>query len=122
MTMWPGGVRFYALLAVIALVLALPFVLRPPGCSSDAPVIRGMGTDQLVIITPHLEAVRRKFGRAFTQWYARNYHRSVSIEYLVFGGGEIVKYLQAGEAAYRRSGTYSVDVVWGGSDSMFNDV
>ena len=72
-------------------------------------------------MTPHLETVRRKFDRAFAAWYANKYHRGVSIEYLSFGGGEIVKFFQASEAAYERTGTYNVDLVWGGSDSLFSD-
>ena len=72
-------------------------------------------------MTPHLETVRRKFGEAFAAWYADTYHRGLNIEYLSFGGGEIVKFFQASEAIYERSGTYNVDVVWGGSDSLFSD-
>lgn len=118
----------FVLLALVLLVLALPFIsrslqssarleqLRPP------EVARSAASDSLVIITPQLEAARRKFANAFAQWYARKYHRTVSIEYLIFGGGEIVKYFQASEATYQGSGTYNIDVVWGGSDSMFNDV
>jgi ABC-type Fe3+ transport system substrate-binding protein len=72
-------------------------------------------------MTPHLETVRRKFGEAFAAWYASTYHRGINIEYLSFGGGEIVKFFQASEATYERSGTYNVDLVWGGSDSLFSD-
>lgn len=108
-------------LVLVVLVLMLPFGFRsllvraPPVAGRDGPA------DQLVIITPHLEAVRRKFDRAFAAWYAGNYHRGVNIEYLSFGGGEIVKFFQASEVTYQRSGTYNVDLVWGGSDSLFSD-
>src|SRR5262249_49324944 len=85
-------------------------------------VPRAAVTDRLVIITPHLEAVRRKFATAFAAWYARKYHRPVSVEYLSFGGGEIIRFFQASEAGYARSGSYQADLVWGVSDSMFNDV
>jgi len=114
--------RAYVLLLLVLLVLALPFIFRRPA-NSDQPVVARAGpSDALVIITPHLEAVRRKFGNAFSQWYAQKYHRAVSIEYLGFGGGDIIRFFQASEAAYQRSGTYNIDIVWGGSDSMFNDV
>jgi ABC-type Fe3+ transport system substrate-binding protein len=110
------------LLLLVLLVLTLPFMFRVLTTTDQPEVTHSTPSDQLVIMTPHLEAVRRKFERAFSQWYARKYHRAVSIEYLSFGGGEIIKFLQAGEAAFNRSGTYNIDMVWGGSDSMFNDV
>jgi iron(III) transport system substrate-binding protein len=114
--------RAYVLLLLVVLVVTLPFIFRRPANSDQvAPTPTG-ASDQLVIITPHLEAVRRKFGRAFSQWYSRKYHRAVSIEYLNYGGGDIIRFFQASEATYQRSGTYNVDIVWGGSDSMFNDV
>lgn len=121
MRSWGGAARPVLLLLVL-LVLALPFIFRKPADSDQPPVARPGAADPLVIITPHLEAVRRKFGKAFSQWYAQKYHRAVSIEYLSFGGGDIIRFFQASEAAYQRSGTYNIDIVWGGSDSMFNDV
>jgi iron(III) transport system substrate-binding protein len=114
--------RAYVLLLLVLLVLTLPFIFRRP-MNSDRPAVAQPGAaDPLVIITPQLEPVRRKFGTAFSRWYTQTYHRTVSIEYLSYGGGDIVKFLQASEAAYQRSRTYNIDVVWGGSDSMFNDV
>lgn len=105
-------------------VIALPFLAR--GVRNSPPTLpaetSSIGADQLVIITPHLEAVRRKFKAGFARWYVARYHRPVEVEFLVYGGGEIVRFFQASEAAFARTGTYNVDVVWGGSDSMFNDV
>jgi ABC-type Fe3+ transport system substrate-binding protein len=116
-------VPLFVLLALVVLILALPFLLRAPHTSNEPSALPRMAiTDQLVIISPHLEAVRRKFDRAFARWYAQTYHRGVDIEYLSYTGGEIIRYFQASEAVYQRSGTYNVDIVWGGSDSMFNDV
>lgn len=117
------GSRF-VLLSLVAVMLALPFIARVLKPSDRTELTRpgADAQDQLVIVTPQLEVVRRKFGTAFSQWYARKFHRTVSIEYLSFGGGEIVRLFQAGEAAFRRSGTYNIDIVWGGSDAVFNDV
>jgi ABC-type Fe3+ transport system substrate-binding protein len=112
----------YVLALLVLLVLTLPFIFRGVTTMSPREVVRSGPADQLVIMTPHLETVRRKFDRAFSAWYARKYQRAVSIEYLTFQGGEIVKFFQASEVAYSRSGTYNVDLVWGGSDSMFTDV
>jgi ABC-type Fe3+ transport system substrate-binding protein len=109
------------LLVLVILVLLLPFIFRSLLMTAPRVAVRSGPADQLVIMTPHLETVRRKFDRAFAAWYANKYHRGVSIEYLSFGGGEIVKFFQASEAAYERTGTYNVDLVWGGSDSLFSD-
>ena len=109
------------LLALIVLVLMLPFALRSLLVTQPLVAARWGPADHLVIITPHLETVRRKFDMAFAAWYAGKYHRGVNIEYLSFGGGEIVKFFQASEVTYERSGTHNVDLVWGGSDSLFSD-
>src|SRR3954469_19343039 len=109
------------LLVLVILVLLLPFIFRSLLTTAPQVAVRSGPIDQLVIMTPNLEPVRRKFGRAFSAWYLNKYHRGVSIEYLSFGGGEIVKFFQASEAAYERTGTYNVDLVWGGSDSLFSD-
>jgi iron(III) transport system substrate-binding protein len=114
------GIR--VLLLLVILVLLLPFIFRSLLITAPRVAARSGPRDQLVIMTPHLETVRRKFDRAFRAWYASRYHRDVSIEYLSYGGGEIVKFFQASDAAYRRSGTYDVDLVWGGSDSLFSEV
>ncbi|MFL6602168.1 MAG: ABC transporter substrate-binding protein [Steroidobacteraceae bacterium] len=120
MKSWSARARAYGLLVLVALVVAVPFVFRR---ASEQLALTHPGTsDSLVIITPHLEAVRRKFGNAFSQWYAQKYHRAVNIEYLSFGGGDIIRFFQASETVYQRTGTYNVDILWGGSDSMFNDV
>lgn len=109
------------LLLLVILVLMLPFIFRSLLDTAPRPTARPGPADQLVIITPNLEAVRRKFDKAFAAWYAGRYHRGVHIEYLSFGGGEIVKFFQASEVTYQRYGTYNVDLVWGGSDSLFSD-
>jgi iron(III) transport system substrate-binding protein len=114
-----GGTR--VLLVLVLLVLCLPFIFRALTTQAPPVVVQSGPADQLVVMTPHLETVRRKFDEAFSAWYAGKFHRGVSIEYLSYGGGEIVKFLQASEAAYERSGTYNIDIVWGGSDSLFSD-
>src|SRR3569832_703204 len=109
------------LLVLVILVLMLPFVFRSLLVTPPRLAVQSGPADQLVIITPQLETVRRKFDRAFAAWYAGKYHRGVHIEYLSFGGGEIVKFFQASEVTYKRYGTYNVDLVWGGSDSLFSE-
>jgi iron(III) transport system substrate-binding protein len=111
----------HVLALLVLVVLILPFIFRGVTTSGGREVVRAGPADTLIIMTPHLETIRRKFAGAFSEWYAHKYHRAVSIEYLSYQGGEIVRFLQASEASYKRSGTYNIDLVWGGSDSMFTD-
>ncbi|MDA0322892.1 MAG: extracellular solute-binding protein [Verrucomicrobia bacterium] len=84
--------RNVVILLVAGLVVALPFVLRREepvsAWSSDDPV--------LVIISPHNEAIRYEFGRAFSKWHHEHYATPVKVDWRVIGGTtEIMRYLGA---------------------------
>jgi ABC-type Fe3+ transport system substrate-binding protein len=54
------------------------------------------GDPVLVIISPHNEAIRREFGRAFSDWHARRHGRPVKVDWRNIGGTtEIMRYLAA---------------------------
>lgn len=77
------------ILALIAVVV-LPFALRP----EKAAV--GKADDALVIITPHNEAIRHEFGRAFAVWYQARTGRTVAVDWRVIGGtSEIARFLES---------------------------
>jgi ABC-type Fe3+ transport system substrate-binding protein len=112
----------YGLILALLLVLLVPLIRYG---QRDGPkrqrAARG-AVQHLVIVTPHLEAVRRKFSTAFVAWYAQEYHQAVEVDFLNYGGGsEIVKFFQTSRATYEKLGTYEVDLVWGGSDFLFNE-
>jgi iron(III) transport system substrate-binding protein len=117
-----GWLRRYALLGAFLLVLLAPlFRHEDELVRFRQPKSRGE-LEHLVIVTPHLEAVRRKFSAAFSAWYAANYHKAVEVDFLNYGGGsEIVKFFQTSRATFERLGTYEVDLVWGGSDFLFSE-
>lgn len=78
------------ILSALVLVLALPFVLRP------AKVVEGPADAALVIITPHNEALRSEFGRAFQRHYLAKTGRRVAVDWRVIGGtSEITRYLES---------------------------
>ena len=84
------------LLIVLALVtiLALPFVLKP----KDS--LLGQADETLVIITPHIEAIRYEYARGFRDWYKTQTGRTVRIDWRVPGGTtEIARYLAGGYQA-----------------------
>src|SRR6185437_15329778 len=119
-----GWLRRYALLAAFLLVLLVPLFRHgdgAPAVASRGPAVSGQ-VGHLVIVTPHLEAVRRKFSTAFAAWYAANYHAPVEVDFLNYGGGsEIVKFFQTSRPTFEKLGTYEVDLVWGGSDFLFTE-
>lgn len=132
----PGGgaparraslMRQYALLFLFLLLLLVPLFphgVPPSGAigTPHGPSGRSAGAEHLVIVTPHLEAVRRKFSIAFSNWYAATYHEPVEVDFLNYGGGsEIVKFFQASRPTFEKLGTYEVDLVWGGSDFLFHE-
>lgn len=83
-------------LALLLAILALPFLARP---RAARPVSQGTGAETLVIITPHNEAIRHEFTRAFTDLMARR-GRRVQLDWRSPGGSsEINRVLAADYAA-----------------------
>lgn len=81
------------ILAACALVVGLPFLLQPRREASDWRP----GDPELVIVSPHNEAIRREFAVAFSRWHRERYGRPVRVDWRAIGGTtEIMRYL-AGE-------------------------
>jgi ABC-type Fe3+ transport system substrate-binding protein len=77
------------LLLLLAVVLALPFALRPKAEFS------GRADDTVVIISPHNEAIRYEFEAAFREAYHRRTGRTVALDWRLIGGtSEITRYLE----------------------------
>jgi ABC-type Fe3+ transport system substrate-binding protein len=76
-------------LAAMAVVIAVPFALKPKdNLLADAD-------DSLVIVSPHNEAIRYEFSRAFAEHYKRKTGRSVRLDWRLPGGtSEIARYLK----------------------------
>src|SRR5258708_264660 len=84
-------------LFLLGVVLAVPFLFRQSEGGSNS------AEDELVIISPHNEAIRFEFTRAFADYYRRATGRSVHIDWRLPGGTtEIVRYLNSEvEASFR---------------------
>lgn len=96
------------LLLALVVTVALPFVLRPKK-SEGRPV-----DEVLVIVTPHNEAIRFEFGRAFERWYQEKTGRHIVIDWRALGGtSEIARYLE-GEyvASFQRRWTGVLGREW----------
>ncbi len=95
--------RLLLILAVLAAVIGVPFALKPKQS------LLANADDTLVIISPHLEAIRYEFSRAFGEYYQAKTGRTVRIDWRIVGGtSEIARYLQ-GEYynAFKREWTSS---------------
>ena len=81
--------RIFAVFGAIALVVAIPFALKPQ------ENLLGPADDTLVLVSPHNEAIRYEFTRAFAAYYKSKTGRTVCLDWRSPGGGsEIARYLQ----------------------------
>lgn len=83
--------RILPVLAALALVLAVPFLLKP------RQNLLANADETLVIISPHNEAVRHEFTVAFTRHYQNKTGRSIRIDWRLPGGTSEISRFLAGE-------------------------
>jgi ABC-type Fe3+ transport system substrate-binding protein len=96
------------LLIALAVVLALPFGLRParhPPARAD---------DTVVVITSHNEAIRREIASGFAGWYRARTGRSIVVDWRVIGGtSEIARFLAAAyDASFELHWTRTLGQPW----------
>ncbi len=97
--------NFFIVLALVAIV-GLPFLLRP----KDS--LLAEADETLVIITPHIEAIRYEYARGFRDWYKARTGKTVRIDWRVPGGTtEIARYLAGGYQA-------PFETLWRGRNKM----
>lgn len=76
---------------------------------------------ELVIITPHQEAIRREFAEAFEHYYQQRFGKTVAVDYRTFGASDIVKYFdERAKTVSKEHPTYGIDIAWGGGDFLFD--
>src|ERR1700738_2825803 len=96
------------ILVALLVVVAVPFLFRQPEIASNS------AEDDLIIISPHSEAIRFEFTRAFADYYHESTGRSVHIDWRLPGGTtEIVRYLNSEfEASFRSYWTEQLRRPW----------
>lgn len=83
-------IRTWICLVLFILILLLPFFLRSPQSITDDSAV------PLVIISPHNEAIRYEFGRAFERWHHEKHGKPVLVDWRNIGGtSEISRYLSS---------------------------
>ena len=101
--------RNLTILLLAAVVIALPFVFRQETSHAEWKP----GDPTLVIITPHNEAIRFEFARAFSRWHQQRYGRPVLVDWRAIGGtSEISRYLTAEFVSAARGWWTSQDRPW----------
>ncbi len=97
-------------LALVGVLLA-PFLLQPKREAFPS------GAQEIIILSPHNEAVRHEFERVFREWHRVRFGETVVIDWRNIGGtSEIVRYLDSEYAAAERAGLggIGVDLFFGG--------
>lgn len=112
--------RRYGFVILFFIVLITPFALkRAIGTERKRAPTRD--AQRLVILTPHVESIRREFADAFERWHLEKFGQPIIVDYRTFGGGtEILRYFQSTQPLFDRTGTYNIDLVFGGGDFLFD--
>lgn len=78
------------LIALLIGIVAVPFALRPKQSFTAAP------DHTLIVVTPHNEAIRYEFGRAFREYMRSSQNADVTIDWRTPGGtSEIARYIDS---------------------------
>ena len=98
-------------LAALAALLAMPFLLAPSGESVKR--LAAAPDETLVIISAHNKALRDEYEQAFTKWYKAKYNRSIRLDFRNPGGtSDIMRYIaDRYETEFRR--LYEANPQWG---------
>jgi iron(III) transport system substrate-binding protein len=103
-------IKNLSILALLAVIVAIPFLLRQTGGASTWR----QGDPLIVIVTPHNEAIRYEFERGFSRWHQAKYGKPVKIEWRAIGGTtEIMRYLSSEYASAAKAWwTRGLNKIW----------
>jgi iron(III) transport system substrate-binding protein len=112
--------RRYAFVILFLVVLVTPFLLKLAAGTEARERAQGDALP-LVIISAHVEGIRREFADAFAQWHQEKFARPVQVDYRSYGGAsDIVRFFDSSrDTVFKDQGTYGIDLVWGGGDYLF---
>lgn len=101
-------VQGVAIIAVLAGVVLVPYLLRPEDEQLPANAAR------LVIVSPHNEAIRFEFEHAFSAWHEEHFGVPVDIDWRAIGGtSEIARYIGSSYlASFKHYWTQTLNKPW----------
>lgn len=111
--------RVWIIVGLIAMIVALPLVLRRETATTSSR----RADDQLVILSPHHESIRREYGEAFAAYWQKTTGRTIYVDWRTPGGtSEIRMVLDAGYKAAAETGRVGIgmDVLFGGGEPDFS--
>ena len=90
-------------------------------CLPDAPSSAHAAENEVVVISPHQDAIKEETSRAFSAWHEKTYGRPAIIRWKEAGGGgsQIVRFLRA---EYQTSPSAGIDVLYGGGVDPFHEL
>jgi iron(III) transport system substrate-binding protein len=97
------GLRFGAVLSCLGLLLSFEVV-------ADVP--------RVIVITPHVDAIRYEFGRGFARWHSEKFHQPAEVEWLMLGGTSDALRFVLSEFSRKPEGI-GVDIFFGGGQEPF---
>jgi len=101
-----NGLRSGAAFFVLALTGALAFPL-----ALDA-------AQRVIILTPHVDAIRHEFGRGFYEWHQKNFGETADVEWRNVGGtSDALRFVQS-EFAKKPNGI-GLDILFGGGQEPY---
>ena len=73
---------------------------------------------RIIIITPHVDAIRSEFGRGFAAWHLQKFAETVEADFRQVGGtSDALRFVQS-EFAEKPTGI-GIDCFWGGGQEPF---
>lgn len=101
-------IRGIVIIALVLVILGVPYALRPEGEVLPADALT------LTILSPHNEAIRFEYQRAFNKWHQEHYGKAVDIDWRTIGGTSAIAQYLASEyvAAFRAYWTDTLDRRW----------
>lgn len=111
--------KLFLILAIAAVIIILPFVFRRENVADDWR----KGDPELVVVTPHNEAIRQEFAEGFSRWHREKYGCPVRVDWRVIGGTtEIMRYLVSEYVASARRFFKEQGITWsaGGAEIILS--
>jgi ABC-type Fe3+ transport system substrate-binding protein len=72
----------------------------------------------VVILTPHVDAIREEFGRGFAEWHAKEFSEPASVEWRNVGGtADALRFVQSEFA--RKPAGIGLDILFGGGQEPY---
>src|SRR5690349_14433984 len=69
-----------------------------------AAALNGRAEQKVIILTPHVDAIRHEFGWAFSRWHARKFGEKAVVEWRTIGGtSDALRFIQS-EFAHKPEG------------------